>query len=695
MARAAGPASTDDLALSGRVVEVTTRKPIAGAEISLGANGQDGEPLKPEQVVSSDADGRFTLRIRPDREGEMRPPVIVRVRHRDYVARQSQQRSYEGIRQDAARGAKPFFDTIELDRGEEYRLRVVSLEDDPAEGCDVAFSGDTQSGDANTNPSPLFFDDNRARADALGWVRVRMPKCIVINVNLTSPQFAQMAHNFNANDRQRYPTGTLPHDLGKIVLSRGIAMKGRVVDLRGKPIADLTVQAQSSQTGMSRSGKTDASGEFLLAALTPGGYLVSANGWGSVEGPRSNLEHPIGPKIVQIDAKGGATVELKEVPSVAVQARFVDAKGRPARSGNVWIYGQIAPPPPGPKAPLEAEMDVLFNDPAERETPTFRSFIGEIFGNDLPRMQRTRSFQWMITTKSDAEGRVVIRVPKGLLNATMSVNDPSGLHVYTTADKPENPANAGFARLGALKEDHAPIEFTVYRAASLTVRILTDDGGIPPEQLNVQAYIILKGRNWGGGSGEIGSDGVYRLTGMVPDRPYQVYANSNDYLPTWVEGVTLAAGESRELTLTLSKSPEPVKVGDLAPPIFVTSFDGKPRSLADYQGQFLLITFWTPQNQPDTMTKIKALRDQLGAVDRLALLGLSLDNDRTVLEANLKERKIDWPQARLEGRGPYLQAVYGCNKYPCSVLIGPDGTIVALNLGADEVEAAVAKALKK
>ena len=228
-----------------------------------------------------------------------------------------------------------------------------------------------------------------------------------------------------------------------------------------------------------------------------------------------------------------------------------------------------------------------------------------------------------------------------------------------------------------------------------TVRVLTENGTKTPEGTNVHANIYAKGRYWGGRSGQCGADGVTQLTGLVPDQPYFVQCNATGYLPAWVEGVTLPEGGSRDLTLTLSRVPEAAKVGDLAPPVLVTTLDGKARSLADYQGRFLLVTVWSTQQTPQAMTKIKAIRERFGADERLATLGLNYEFDREAIEAHVKGQKIDWPQARLGAEFSRVVALYGVKHYPNSFLIGPDGMIVALNLAENEVEAAVANALKK
>lgn len=688
------PTPIEDLALSGRVVEFESRKPIAGAEVSLGANDLWGVPLKPDEVATSDADGRFTLRIRPDREGERRPAVIVRVRHRDHIARQSLQHTVAELRQEAARGAQPFFDSIEMERGEEYRIRVVTPEDEPAAGVVMRLNSDRYS-----TISSLFYDDFRGTSDAAGRVRIRMLKPSVINGYTFSERFAQVAYTFNSNDRRRYPGGALPNDLGTIILSRGQSISGRVVDLDGRPIAGVHVQIPIPQSGV-REAHSDASGAFRIDALAPGGYMISANSRHTIGRPEPGFAYPIGPEYVQFDSGGeGATVELKEVRSVAVAARFVDAKGRPVPGCPVAIYGQIpaaraaaAVRIPGDFA--EAEL-ALLEDPAAR--PGLNAPFRAIFGNLARRAQvrQNMQLQWSMQVETDSEGRAVARVPKGLINASIRAHDPSGSMLFMTRPKADSQAMVGFVQLGVLNEDPAPIEFLALRPARLTVRILMEEGGMMPEDINVQARNLTKGRNRGGCSGQRGADGLHRVAGLVPDQPYSVYANANGFLPAWAEGVSLPEGGSRELTLTLSRTPVAAKVGDLAPQILVATLDGEARSLADYQGRFVLVTIWSARQTPDAATKMKAIRDRFRGDDRLALLGLSYDSDREVIEALVKERKVDWPQARMGSDSSRIVAVYGCTNYPNSFLIGPDGMIVALNLGEDAVEAAVAKALKK
>ena len=354
-------------------------------------------------------------------------------------------------------------------------------------------------------------------------------KSSVIYVQASSTRFAPTVHQFNGTDRKRYPGGTLPHDLGTLILSRGETISGHVVGLDGLPIAGVPVQVQHPQTGGRREACSDASGTFRLDRLAPGGYIVTATGHHEIDGPKPGFAYPIKPAFVQLGSgSAGATVEMKEVRSVAVHARFVDAKGRPARGCPVTIHGQILPPPA--PAPVAAAAGALFQVPEGEAMildqveaaawPGFHRLVGAILGNPARQAQRNTALQWSIEAEPDADGRVVVRVPKGLSNASIHARDESGAMLYTTHPKPDAQRFVGYATLGVLKEDPAPTEFVALLSASLTVRILTEDGGRTPEELNIQANIHAKGQYWGGSSGERGADGVYHLTGMVPNQPY-------------------------------------------------------------------------------------------------------------------------------------------------------------------------------
>jgi peroxiredoxin len=76
------------------------------------------------------------------------------------------------------------------------------------------------------------------------------------------------------------------------------------------------------------------------------------------------------------------------------------------------------------------------------------------------------------------------------------------------------------------------------------------------------------------------------------------------------------------------------------------------------------------------------------------VIGISLDDNRQVLESFLKRRNMTWPQyydgLRWSNK---LVLKYGVQQVPTTFLLDREGKIIARDLRGDALEAAVAKAL--
>lgn len=146
-------------------------------------------------------------------------------------------------------------------------------------------------------------------------------------------------------------------------------------------------------------------------------------------------------------------------------------------------------------------------------------------------------------------------------------------------------------------------------------------------------------------------------------------------------------------------------VGKPAPPINGTDLDGKEFSLAAHKGKVVLIVFWASWSQPNA-AQITWLEQVEHAYHNkgLDVIGINLDTQEnggqkleTVLP-NIKRFLLDynvpWPTL-VNGTGDhdYAQA-YGVADIPANILIGPDGTVVQLDLSRRNLEAVVSGLLK-
>jgi thiol-disulfide isomerase/thioredoxin len=124
----------------------------------------------------------------------------------------------------------------------------------------------------------------------------------------------------------------------------------------------------------------------------------------------------------------------------------------------------------------------------------------------------------------------------------------------------------------------------------------------------------------------------------------------------------------------------------------VEDLDGRRWTSADLRGRVVVLDFWATWCAP-CLAEIPVLRriDSTYDDDRVQVLGVSLDvSDRRNLHAWLNRQRIDWPQV-WDGRGydGELPVRFGVGSLPASVLIGPDGRAVALNLRGERLLAAV------
>ncbi len=132
-------------------------------------------------------------------------------------------------------------------------------------------------------------------------------------------------------------------------------------------------------------------------------------------------------------------------------------------------------------------------------------------------------------------------------------------------------------------------------------------------------------------------------------------------------------------------------VGKPAPPIQGTDLDGKEFNLAAHKGKVVLVVFWASWSQPNA-AQVTWLEQVEHAYHNkgLDVIGINLDTQEnggqkleTVLpniRRFLLDYNVPWPTL-VNGTGDhdYAQA-YGVADIPANVLIGPDGTVVQIDL---------------
>ncbi len=143
----------------------------------------------------------------------------------------------------------------------------------------------------------------------------------------------------------------------------------------------------------------------------------------------------------------------------------------------------------------------------------------------------------------------------------------------------------------------------------------------------------------------------------------------------------------------------PLRIGQIAPSFEGTSLDGKAIKLQDYRGKYVLLNFtakWSgaPGDSAEVQT-LKSLSDSYGKDGRLVIIGLSFDYQEKAARDNVTENGITWPVCYLgQWNETQVPATFGVEGIPHSILISPDGKIVAKNLQGTYMKTAVRNAVE-
>jgi len=128
--------------------------------------------------------------------------------------------------------------------------------------------------------------------------------------------------------------------------------------------------------------------------------------------------------------------------------------------------------------------------------------------------------------------------------------------------------------------------------------------------------------------------------------------------------------------------PPPLVEGAAAPPFQLRDLQGNPQTLGTSQGRVTVLHFWVswcPHCRSDA-PKLQALYNQFRAHPKVAIVTVSLDEQREALDRFVQERQVSYPvidaaeQAKLPG-GVDLAELYHVNSFPMTYLIDEQGII--------------------
>jgi peroxiredoxin len=131
-------------------------------------------------------------------------------------------------------------------------------------------------------------------------------------------------------------------------------------------------------------------------------------------------------------------------------------------------------------------------------------------------------------------------------------------------------------------------------------------------------------------------------------------------------------------------------VGDDAPALDVKDLDGKPASLSDLRGRYVLLQFWIPGVPPEEVhtPALLGVHADFGKEPRLAIVSVCLNSEAAKAKAEAVEKKMAWSQWILN-KDDLLTVAQEWGLDDGIALIGPDGKIVSKALKGEQIRKAI------
>ncbi|MDB5159456.1 MAG: hypothetical protein JWR50_4163 [Mucilaginibacter sp.] len=142
---------------------------------------------------------------------------------------------------------------------------------------------------------------------------------------------------------------------------------------------------------------------------------------------------------------------------------------------------------------------------------------------------------------------------------------------------------------------------------------------------------------------------------------------------------------------------KPTSIGHKAPDFTTTGIDGKPVSLADYKGKYVMLDFWASWCAPCRAENPNVVKAYTAFKDKgFNILGISLDVTKDDWQKAINADKLTWAHAsdlkRFDGA---TERLYHIEAIPTNYIIDPQGVIVAKNVTGAALEDFLNKTFNK
>jgi peroxiredoxin len=130
-----------------------------------------------------------------------------------------------------------------------------------------------------------------------------------------------------------------------------------------------------------------------------------------------------------------------------------------------------------------------------------------------------------------------------------------------------------------------------------------------------------------------------------------------------------------------------VQIGKQAPVFVQNDTAGKPVSIEDFRGKYLLIDFWASWCSPCRAESPNLVAAYHKYKDKgFTILGVSLDRDKQRWLQAIADDKLNWTQVSdLKFWDNEASNLYAVSSIPSNFLLDPKGIIIAKDLRGDDL----------